>query len=87
MILFFEIPEILDNTSIASLAKPEAKGNHTDQQFLKEVDSLRSQYKTVMRKDKIVEAICTSGGLSNYRVIFEKYLQTNVDVVKSLSLL
>jgi len=54
---------------------------------LKEVDSLRSQYKTVMRKDKIVEAICTSGGLSNYRVIFEKYLQTNVDVVKSLSLL
>lgn len=50
MIQFFEIPEILDSTCIASLAKPETLGNVTDQQFLKEVDSLRSQYKSMMTK-------------------------------------
>lgn len=30
MIFFFEIPEILDNTCIASLAKPQAKENDNE---------------------------------------------------------
>ena len=66
MIQFFEIPEILDSTCIASLAKPETKGNETDQQFLKEVDSLRSEYKSMMTKKKILEVISVNDGFLNY---------------------
>lgn len=84
MIFFFEIPEILDSTSIASLVKPEGRGDQAAINYLQHVDILRAQYKNVMTKDKIIEIMKLNDGILNYKQIFEDYLKTNVETVTTL---